>query len=54
MAWAESPGLRGGSFYLRDRGNSGSRVEPAPAVEGSAIPRLTPSLSDLARLFLSL
>ena len=37
-AWAESPGSR----------NSGSRVA------GSSIPRLTPSLPDLARLFLSL
>ena len=35
-------------------GNSGSTVEPAPAVAGSSIPRLTPSLPDLARLFLSL
>ena len=38
----------------RDRGNSGSRVEPAPAVAGGFIPQLTPSLQDLARLFLSL
>ena len=38
----------------RDSGNSGSRVEPAPAVAGSSIPRLTPSLPDLARLFLSM
>ena len=37
-----------------DRGNSGSRVESAPAVAGSSIPRPTPSLPDFARLFLSL
>ena len=35
----------------RDRGNSGSRIEPAPAVAGNSIPRLTPSLPDLAMLF---
>ena len=29
-------------------------MEPAPAVAGSSVPRLAPSLSDLARLFLSL
>ena len=29
-------------------------MEPAPAVAGSSIPRLTPSLPDRARLFLSL
>ena len=29
-------------------------MEPAPAVVGSSIPRLTPSLPDLAKLFLSL
>ena len=29
-------------------------MEPAPAVVGSSIPRLMPSLLDLARLFLSL
>ena len=38
----------------RDRGNSELKVEPAPAVKGSSIPRLTSSLPDLARLFLSL
>ena len=38
----------------RDRGNSGSRVDSAPVVAGGSIPRLTPSLPDLARLFLSL
>ena len=38
----------------QDRSNSGSRVEPALAVAGSSLPRLTPSLPDLARLFLSL
>ena len=38
----------------RDRCNSGLMVEPAPAVAGSSIPRLTPSLPDRARLFLSL
>ena len=38
----------------RDCGNSGSRVEPAPAVASSSIPRPTPSLPDFARLFLSL
>ena len=38
----------------RDCGSSGSRVEPAPAVASSSIPRPTPSLPDLARLFLSL
>ena len=37
-----------------DRGNSGSRVESAPAVAGSSIPWPTPSLQDLTRLFLSL
>ena len=35
----------------QDRGNSGLRVEPAPAVAGSSIPRLTPSFPDLSRLF---
>ena len=45
MAWAESS---------RDHCNCGSRVEPAPAVAGGSIPQLTPSLPDLARLFLSL
>ena len=29
-------------------------MEPAPAVAGSSIPQLTPSLPDLSRLFLSL
>ena len=38
----------------RDCGNSGSRVEFVPAVAGSSIPWLTPSLPDLARLFLNL
>ena len=38
----------------RDGGNSGLRVEPAPAVAGSSTSLSTPSLQDLARLFLSL
>ena len=38
----------------RDHSNSGSRVESAPSVVGSSSPRLTPSLQDLAWLFLSL
>ena len=38
----------------RDRGNSGSTVEPAPAVAGDSIPLSTSSFPDLVRLFLSL
>ena len=38
----------------RDCSNSGSTVEPAPAVAGSSIPLPTSSLQDLVRLFLSL
>ena len=38
----------------RDRGNSGSTVEPAPAVAGGSIPLPTSSFPDLIRLFLSL
>ena len=38
----------------QDRGNSGSRVEPAPVVVGGSAPLPTPNLQDLARLFLSL
>ena len=38
----------------RDCGNSGSRVEPAPAVTGSSAPLPMPSLQDLRRLFFSL
>ena len=38
----------------RDRGNSGSTVEPAPAVVGCSIPLPTYSFPDLVRLFLSL
>ena len=38
----------------RDRGNSGSTVEPAPAVAGASIPLPMSSFPDLVRLFLSL
>ena len=38
----------------RDRGSSRSRVDPAHVVAGSSTPLPTPSLQDLARLFLSL
>ena len=38
----------------QDRGNSGLRVESAPATAGSSVPQPKPSLQDLARLFLSL
>ena len=41
-------------FASRDRGNSGSKVEPAHAVAGGSAPLPTPSLQDLARLFFSL
>ena len=48
------PGVGGGrskgdrSTSGRDRGNSGSAVEPTLAVEGSSIPRPTSSLLDLS------
>ena len=37
-----------------DRSNSGSKVEPAPAVAGGSIPLPTSSFTDLVRLFFSL
>ena len=39
---------------FRDRGNSGSTVEPALAVAGDSIPLPTSSFLELVRLFLSL
>ena len=38
----------------QDRGNSGLRMESAPAVAGCSISQPKPLLQDLARLFLSL